>query len=82
MLGRSGVEILNHRCITEAVAKMRQQIFSIMNLSKSEFKSQWRTLLKESFSTELAHITQFYKPGEKFLFGYLTLADFELEHLV
>lgn len=82
LLGKTGTDAVNHRAIQEVIARIRSFAFQVLTFDSLEIKEDYPKVMKSQVYYKILGLDDFKDPENEFLFEYVTLADFELCHVI
>lgn len=82
LLGKTGSDCVHHRGVQELIARLRSFAFQVLTFDSQEIKEDYDKVMKSQIYYKIKGLDAFKMPSNDFIFGYLTLADFELCHAI
>lgn len=82
LLGRDGIEIIFHRSVQESLKTIREFAFKCMDYTVAELQESFSDQVSFRVAPKLRYMDQMIRKDFKFMFGEVTLVDFEIAHVV
>lgn len=82
LLGKTGSDAVHHRAMQEIIARLRSFAFQVLTFDSLEIKEDYEKTMKSQVYYKIKGMDDFKIPTNDFMFGYITLVDFELCHVI